>query len=342
MDAPIGAAREQCGDRPTGEFRERRFESPLNRFSPGLSLRTPESGSVIGNRQLETCLHRRCSCILNNKLDQDHRRRVTTTWSQLGNPGVSTIDFLIPGSNHIKQSLDRRLVIQPGHCESAMMPGILPGDGDQLFHHAPKFLGLGLGCCQAFILYQGNGKLSEQRLALAWVAPELASRLTVPHSSSSSSLVSAPSSEPPSEAIASAASRVSESSTLVSLPSARTSASPDGTRPASVNACRSSFSERGPKLRIDSSSSGSIDSTWPTFSICLLRSAFSTRGERPRSASAVFWTSSGSSDVGSSATSTWLKSAITRAWRVRIVAAWVRASSGSIEPFVMISRIRRS
>src|SRR5690606_6280639 len=205
------------------------------------------------------------SGLLDDELDEHHRCRVAAPGSELGDTRVSPVDILVPRSHHVEQALDGRLMVEPRHHQVAVVAAVLAGDGNKLLHHTAQLLGLRLGGGQSLILDKGNRELSEHRLALAWVPTELASRLLVPHSSCSSSSGSTPSSVPPSDAIASAASRVSGSS---STSSSEISSSPLGTRPASWSAARSSLSDRGPKFRMESSSSGSMESTWPTFSIC--------------------------------------------------------------------------
>jgi hypothetical protein len=121
MDASIGAPSQHRVDRVTRELGESGFEPALNRFSPRLSLRSLKPGSIVGDRQLQPRLHRRCSRSLNDKLDQHHRRGIATARTQLGNTRVSAVDILVPGSNDGEQSLDGWCVIQARHCQTTMV-----------------------------------------------------------------------------------------------------------------------------------------------------------------------------------------------------------------------------
>ncbi len=114
MNPGIGSPREVSADSTPGEPGKCVLQDTLDRRPPSLPLRSSQSGAIIGDRQLETVLHRhRSGSDLDHELNQDQWRTIASARAELRDASVPTVDIFIAWCHDIEQAIHRRLMIQP-------------------------------------------------------------------------------------------------------------------------------------------------------------------------------------------------------------------------------------
>lgn len=105
-----------------------------------------------------------------DKLNQRHRGRITTSLSELGDSGVATGSRNEARCDYFKELRRRKLMIDLGHDQLAMMIGILTRDRDEFLDDWAKIFCLGLGSRDPFVQNHRNRQLAQERLALRGIA----------------------------------------------------------------------------------------------------------------------------------------------------------------------------